>query len=181
MYVNVAKRGKNMSEGKYRNESKSVTYLLVGLAGGALMAFFFDPQKGRRRRALLRDQWVELRNDTLWYTGKQMRNLNNHVQGWIARVANFFKPEEIPDDETLVQRVRSVMGRKVRHPHSIEVIAENGRVTLRGLILADEVQEVFDCVRRVRGVTHVKNELEVHSEPGNIPGLQGEGKIYLRH
>jgi len=173
-----------MSKGNFRKETKeikSVGYFLAGIGTGALMAFFFDPQKGRRRRALLRDQLVEIRNDTIWYTGKQMRNLNNHVQGWIARLANVFKPEEIPDDETLVQRVRSAMGRKVRHPHSIEVIAENGRVTLRGLILADEVQEVFDCVRRVRGVTHVKNELEVHSEPGNIPGLQGAGKIYLRH
>lgn len=169
-----------MVESKLRNGFRNATYLLAGALVGSVLTFFFDPQKGRRRRALFMDQLVELRNDTIWYSGKQMRNLNNHVQGWIARLANLFRPEEIPDDETLVQRVRSVMGRKVRHPHSIHVTAENGRVTLRGLILADEVQEVFDCVRRVRGVTHVENELEVHSDPGNIPGLQGEGKAYLR-
>jgi hypothetical protein len=37
----------------------------------------------------------------------------------------------------------------------------------------DEVSELLNAVERVRGVRDIVNNLEEHSEPGNVPSLQG--------
>jgi BON domain len=74
----------------------------------------------------------------------------------------------------LVDRVRSKLGFFVRHPSAIEVRAQHGRITLSGPVLSDEVQQLIDGVSSVRGVRDVENRLEVHSEPGSVPGLQGD-------
>jgi len=46
-------------------------------------------------------------------------------------------------------------------------------VTLRGPVLADDVARVVRRVRQVPGVRAVENRLDVHVEPGDVPGLQG--------
>jgi uncharacterized membrane protein len=62
----------------------------------------------------------------------------------------------------------------VTHPHSIDIQANQGVVTVSGPILANEVPLLIDCVLGVHGVKDVRNQLEAHSEPGRIPGLQGQ-------
>ncbi len=65
-------------------------------------------------------------------------------------------------------------GGSIRHPRSIDVTAWEGRVTLRGPVLADEVGALLQQVASVRGVRDVDHRLEVHAEPGDVPGLQGD-------
>jgi BON domain len=65
------------------------------------------------------------------------------------------------------------MGRVVSHPHSITVTADNGRVTLSGPILTNEVEKMLICASSIPGVTGVENMLEPHEEAGDVPGLQG--------
>ena len=48
-----------------------------------------------------------------------------------------------------------------------------GDVTLRGPVLDTEIDGLLHAVRAVPGVRAVLNQLELHSRPGNIPGLQG--------
>jgi len=79
-------------------------------------------------------------------------------------------------DEVLVERVRARLGHVVSHPRSIEVTANQGRVTLRGPVLAREVDDLLRAVASVRGVSGVENRLEVHPQPGDVPGLQGKGR-----
>jgi hypothetical protein len=74
----------------------------------------------------------------------------------------------------LVERIRSQLGFAVRHPSSIEVSASGGRVTLRGPVLADDVDRLRRRVRRVRGVRELEDRLDVHDSPEGVPGLQGE-------
>lgn len=76
----------------------------------------------------------------------------------------------------LVARVRSKVGRAVTHPSSIEVTATQGRVTLHGPILAREVERLMEMVQSVRGVQAVDNQLDMHQQADNIPGLQGESR-----
>ena len=71
-------------------------------------------------------------------------------------------------------RVLSKPGRVVSHPRAIQVTTDQGRVTLSGLILADEVDELLSCVSSVRGVAIIENQLEVHERAGDVPGLQGD-------
>jgi uncharacterized membrane protein len=72
-----------------------------------------------------------------------------------------------------VQRVRTTVRGLVSHPNAITVAAEEGRVTLSGPILEAEVEPLIEHVASVPGVAAVENRLEVHREPGNVPGLQG--------
>jgi hypothetical protein len=65
------------------------------------------------------------------------------------------------------------MGWVVSHPHAIEVTAENGRVILRGPILAHEVDDLLSMISSVRGVSGIDNQLEIHQQASAVPGLQG--------
>jgi uncharacterized membrane protein len=73
----------------------------------------------------------------------------------------------------LVERVRACLGRAVTHPSSIHVEAADGIVVLSGPILQHEVRPLLSCVVNVQGVRDVRSELDVYTEPGRIPGLQG--------
>jgi hypothetical protein len=142
----------------------------AGLGAGVM--YLMDPQLGRRRRALLRDQiggGARQLGDTI---EKSWRDAQQRAQGVRATVQGALREEFVPDDR-LRRRTRSVMGRYVSNPGAIEVRAEQGRVTLRGPVLADEVERLVSAVRRTRGVRTVDNQLEVRSEPGNIAALQG--------
>jgi hypothetical protein len=56
------------------------------------------------------------------------------------------------------------------------VTAHQGRVTLSGPVLANEVTGLLSSVSAVQGVTQVENQLEVPAYPGHISGLQGGGR-----
>ncbi len=79
-------------------------------------------------------------------------------------------------EEILHGRVRSALGRAVSHPGALEVAVTDGRVTLQGQVLADELDAMLDAVRRMRGVSEVRNEVEVRSSPDGAPSLQGGGR-----
>jgi osmotically-inducible protein OsmY len=134
--------------------------------------YLLDPQWGRRRRALLRDQVVKLANRTEDAVEGASEAIKNRSRGMVLEAQKRVR-QEMVDDATLVERVRAKMGRVVSHPGAIEVLANNGEVTLRGNVLADEVQTLIYTVRDVPGVTRVDNQLQVHAEAGNIPNLQG--------
>jgi uncharacterized membrane protein len=146
--------------------------LVSGIGLGAALMYVLDPDKGRRRRALFRDQLVHAANILPDAIDATARDLSNRTRGLVAEVSSIFDNEEV-SDEVLVDRVRSKMGRVVSHPHAIEVKANKGRVTLRGPVLASEVEELLSCVSSINAVGDVDNQLEVHAEAGNVPGLQG--------
>jgi osmotically-inducible protein OsmY len=80
--------------------------------------------------------------------------------------------DDHPSDEQLVARVRAELGHNVEHARAIDVVAEQGRVTLRGSVLSSELDDVLSTARKVRGVERVDNQLDVHATPGGVPGLQ---------
>jgi hypothetical protein len=61
----------------------------------------------------------------------------------------------------------------VGHGSAIDVAVDGGRVVLTGPILAEEADRLRRRVRAVRGVKDLDDRLEVHTVPGNVPGLQG--------
>ncbi|MDQ3944311.1 MAG: BON domain-containing protein, partial [Actinomycetota bacterium] len=136
--------------------------------------FLFDPARGRRRRALLRDRAVHSLHAGTRGAGATARDLNNRARGVLARGRSVVDRSPV-DDDVLTARVRSALGRLCRHPRSIEVVARDGRVTLSGPILGDDVRQVLRGVRDVPGVRDVENRLDVHEHAGSVPGLQGDG------
>ena len=144
----------------------------TGLGLGTAAMFLLDPDRGKRRRALVRDKFALATRKTGECWQVTTSDLANRTRGTIAAIQSRLSSEQ-PDDSVLVDRVRSKLGRIVSHPAAIHVTAENGNVTLSGPILADEVPHLLSCVKWTRGVQDVNNNLEVHAEAGNHPALQG--------
>jgi uncharacterized membrane protein len=145
---------------------------LCGMGVGAGLMFMFDPVRGRRRRALLRDQLVHAGYMLARATRTTSRDLSHRAQGILAESSHLFQHGEVSDD-ILARRIRAKMGRSVSHPHAISVTVSNGRVILNGLVLADEVNRLLSGLASVRGVKAIDNQLKAHSQAEGVPGLQG--------
>jgi hypothetical protein len=144
----------------------------AGLGLGSGVMYFLDPDRGKRRRAMVRDKCVRAARLTGEGFEVTARDLRNRAQGIAAELQSHFSSEAI-DDSQLVDRVRAKLGRSVSHPGAIQVTAQNGNVTLSGPILAEEAADLLACVKRLNGVNDVTNNLEVHEKSENHPALQG--------
>ena len=137
----------------YRNNRA----LLTGLGLGVGLMYFLDPERGRRRRALVRDKVAHCASLSSNALGS--RDLSHRCAGMAARARSAVRRRPV-DDDVLIERVRAKLGRVVSHPHAIAVNATNGSVRLRGSILESELSRLMRTVARVRGVRGVDHELE---------------------
>lgn len=147
---------------------------LVSAAGmGAGLMYLFDPDRGKRRRALLRNKGVHISRIASDAAGKTRRDIRNHLRGAFAQVESVFVDNGPVSNDVLAARVRSKLGRVVSHPSAVEVKAVDGLIILSGPILADEAHPLLDSVTGIQGVKNIENRLEVHEHAGDIPALQG--------
>jgi osmotically-inducible protein OsmY len=150
-----------------------MTTLLGGLTAGFFIARMLDPVRGRRRRALASDQAIRAAHVVGDAVSVTARDAQQRTRGIVASLRAAWKAEDAPDDAILAERVRAKIGGATGHSGAIDVEAAGGRVTLRGPILVDEVAPLVRRVAGVRGVREVIDQLQVHLEPGGVPGLQG--------
>lgn len=150
------------------------TSLVTGLGVGAGLMYFLDPDRGRRRRALVRDQVVHSAHVGRDAVGATRRDVAHRAAGMMARMRGAVQGRPV-DDVVLTDRVRAQLGRFVSHPHAIDVAVSDGIVALRGPVLQAEVPRLIAAIERVRGVREVVDALEAHAEAGDVPGLQGGG------
>jgi len=150
--------------------------LLSGMAIGAAVALAFDPDGGARRRALIRDKVVRGTRRTGEALDATVHDMANRARGVAAATRGRVWSEDV-DDPRLLERVRAKLGRVCSHPHAIDVGVQEGEVTLRGPVLAEEVRDLLNTAASVRGVQSVINELEPHESSDGIPSLQGEGRV----
>ena len=146
--------------------------LLVGAGAGAGLMYLLDPDQGNRRRALMRDRLMRARNVTGDAMDATSRDVRNRARGVVAELRSRLLPGDVSDD-VLHERVRARLGQAVRYARSLEATVDNGCVTLRGPVLADDVTRLVRRIAQVPGVREVDNRLDVHVEAGNVPGLQG--------
>jgi hypothetical protein len=146
--------------------------ILGSLAVGAGLMYLLDPDRGSRRRALLRDQAVRGLHLSQDFLGKASRDLRHRAQGVVAEARHRVDSGRAPDD-TLVARVRTKLGRCSTHPRAIEVTASDGVVTLRGPVLENEAEPLLEAIRSVYGVRRVEDQLERHVRGDHVPALQG--------
>ena len=145
---------------------------LTAVVTGAGLMYLLDPDGGRRRRTLVRDQLVRAAHRTGDAVDTTSRDVTNRARGVVAELRSRLSNAHV-SDEVLHERVRARIGSVIGHAGAIEVGIEEGRVTLRGPILADEVDRLVRRVRAVPGVREVANQLDIYDEPGNVPALQG--------
>lgn len=158
-----------------RDAANSLMMGIMGIGGlglGAGLMFMLDPVRGRRRRALTRDQIAHAARLLKRATGMTSRDLSHRTQGLLAEGSHFFRREEVSDD-ALAARVRARIGRSVSHPHAISVTVDHGHVTLSGPVLAHEARRLLSGVLSAHGVKDVENALTVYKETEGLSSLQG--------
>lgn len=147
--------------------------MIKTLALGAGLMYFYDPARGRTRRAMVKDQFNSLVNRADDALDVGIEDLRNRTRGTLAEIMNTVSEGGSPD-WLLEERVRARLGRNVQHAGSIEVVSEDGYVTLRGPILAEDVETTIKRISTVRGVKGVSNKLDIYENEADIPGLQGQ-------
>jgi osmotically-inducible protein OsmY len=137
-------------------------------AVGAALAYFFDPDSGRRRRALARDRSAALVRQSFRRVGRVQRAAQAEVYGVSQKVQHLREePKPRPDDATLAHKVETEIFRDADVPKGqINVNAENGVVVLRGEVGTPElIRDLEERTRRVQGVQGVENLLHLPGAP----------------
>jgi osmotically-inducible protein OsmY len=98
----------------------------------------------------------------------------HRTRGYVMETVGTFKPSGPVDDITLKQRIRSVLGHHVSHPRAMQVEVNHGRALLRGSILAQELDEMLECICAIPGVKSVREELAIYDRQDAIPDLGSE-------
>src|SRR5918996_1274455 len=93
--------------------------LLGGIGLGATLMYLVDPDRGKRRRARMRDKLSSVTHKAPDAISATARDISNRMRGLAAQAASTFSSENV-SDEVLVARVRSKIGRIVSHPSSIQ-------------------------------------------------------------
>lgn len=151
-----------------------LTRTLFGAFGaGALTMYFADPNRGRRRRATLRDVFVHSGHEVKRFAQRFGRDVEHRAEGTVAETCRLFKGDDDVSDSVLEQRIRTAVGRVLSHPHAVEVNCTGGSVFLGGWVLTDEVEELTSAVRSVRGVKELSTFLNTTDYPQHISDLQG--------
>jgi osmotically-inducible protein OsmY len=133
--------------------------ILTGLGLGVGLMYFLDPERGRRRRALVRDKIAHAATVSSSAMGSLGRDVSHRAAGVVARFRGALRQRPV-DDDVLVERVRARLGRVVSHPHAIEVKASGGHVRLHGSVLESELPRLMQAVGGIRGVRAIEQTLQ---------------------
>lgn len=139
-------------------------FLALVAAAGAALAFFLDPQNGKRRRKLAVDRAAGFFRRTGRRTARVGRTVGAEAYGLKQKAAHLReekKPQ--PDDATLARKVETEILRGEDVPKGqINVNAEGGVVYLRGEVERPElIDDLEQAARKVQGVRDVANFLHV--------------------
>jgi len=172
--MNRRARFQGADDNAFAPHSPSVRWpMLSGLGLGAALMYFFDPNRGRRRRALLQDQIIHAGRRLRYAQRVTAVDFTNRSNGLWAEASRWLRTGRGIPDRELTERVRAKLGRVVSHPHALDVTVRDGEVTLSGPILMDEVQPLVSCVQGIAGVRAVEDRLSAYEKAGRISALQG--------
>ena len=134
----------------------------LGLASGAAVAYLVDPDRGRSRRARLRDQSKSQARTVSASLRSGIEYQRGVAKGIVHDLTEPFRPEREFDDETLLQKVRSEALGYWDHPDAIEVDINAGTVRLTGVVDGDVARDrLIQLIRKVDGVGLIDDRLEI--------------------
>src|SRR5262245_41819568 len=148
------RRGKGFQ--RTRTQRRDSMRTLRGLVLGAGIAYLFDPQNGKGRRAKLVDRCGRLLRRLGRLTARKTRFAKGQLQGLAAPLQQD-DTARATDDGTVLQRIRSEALRDVGvSTTEVDVTVADGVVSLRGEVAtASLVDDLVDRVRLVPGVRDV--------------------------
>lgn len=162
-----------------RRNSNRAFLAIASLSVGALVMYYLDPALGRRRRALVRDQFAHTKRVFTHDLPRRAEKRGRFFRGVARGVRhNAVSPlrnghHADTDDETLVDRVRSevLRGRGI-NAGEIHIEAYEGAVTLRGQLQhPEQIRRLIEATGEVEGVQRVRSYLHL---PGTIAPNKAE-------
>ena len=141
--------------------------IACSVASGMLV-YFMDPERGRRRRHMLRDQLMARTRRIGRGIAGIYRGAAAETYGVSHRLVHLVPgPTDVTDDETLRQRVESHLFRDRHIPKGdMNINCEHGMVILRGELDSPlEIAQLEERVRHMPGVRGVQNLLHTHGTP----------------
>jgi uncharacterized membrane protein/gas vesicle protein len=144
----------------------------LGAAAGAAVEYLFDPDRGRSRRAKVRDKLASGTHRSRDGIETLTRDMAARSSGAVA-AARYRVAGRDADDQVLRDRVRETLGRHVSHPRAVHVEVSEGVATLTGDVLVGEEGPACRAIKRVPGIKHVEARWSVHSDPTGVIMLQG--------
>jgi osmotically-inducible protein OsmY len=124
----------------------------VGI-GTALVAYLFDPERGKGRRAKLRDQTKSRIRKVQDATRRQVEFQSNRVMG-LAHELMSEDASPVLDDDLILQKVKSEVIGPAQLP-SVEVDVRNGVVTISGDIDDAQYRRLAIEIGKISGVESV--------------------------
>jgi hypothetical protein len=150
-----------------RRGGPSPLAVLAGAAAGAVAVYFFDPERGRARRAQFID-WSGARLRRGWRALNQLgARTGANAAAFPQRMVSLRSGPRPADDLTLRDRVESEVFRNADVPKGqINIDVESAVVTIRGQVdNAFQIASVEKAILKVPGVAGVENLLHVDGTP----------------
>ena len=134
---------------------------------GAALMFFFDPQQGRRRRAMAKDRTAGMLRRIFRRLGRAGRGVSAQAYGLTQKITHIREKEKELDDVTLARKVETEIFRDADAPKGQVVVnAVDGVVYLRGEVESeDRIRTLEEATRKISGVKGVENLLHLPGAP----------------
>jgi hypothetical protein len=154
-----------------RQRSRRNRFLLPVLAaGGAVIAFFFDPTSGRRRRTQFAQRIPAFLRRRGREVGRVGRAATAEAYGVKQKVTHLREEPKDLNDPSLAAKVETILFRDAEVPKGqINVNVQDGVVQLRGEVPRPEmIDELVEKAHSIQGVRDVENLLHLPGTPARM-------------
>lgn len=140
--------------------------MLIGIGAmlGAALAYLFDPDRGRGRRARLSDQAAARGRDLSESVRQQAEYQKGVAKGIVHEASSALRSDKEYDDETLMQKVRSEALGYWDDDADIEIDITDGMVMISGSVRDTESRDrLLRLIRRIDGVGLIDDRISIGS------------------
>lgn len=136
---------------------------VIGAVAAAVVAYLFDPDRGRSRRARLADQAAARLRDVTENVKAGAEYQQGVVKGAVHDLKEAVTPEDQFSDDVLLQKVRSeALGRLDGSTSDLVIDITNGQVRLSGsLDSAEKRERLLELIRGVEGVAGIDDQTRI--------------------
>lgn len=139
------------------------TSVLLGAAVAAVVAYLFDPDRGRSRRARLADQAAAGLREAKETVKAKAEYQQGVLKGAVHDVKEVVTPDDRFSDEKLLEKVRSeAVGRLNGSTSNLVIDITDGKVRLSGsLESAEERERLLELISKVEGVAGIDDQTRI--------------------
>jgi osmotically-inducible protein OsmY len=134
----------------------------LGIATGGAIGYLLDPDRGRSRRARLRDQTKSQVRTASASLKNRLDYQRGVARGIMHDLAKHLGPEREYTDDTLLQKVKSEALGHWDHKDTIAVDIRDGMVMLTGRVDSETDRDrLIELIRAVDGVGLIDDRVDI--------------------